>query len=70
MTEIHSKRVIHLSPFTVQDETLAALEDEIKVQASDDITNIEAIDKFVLDSNTNGGLDSHAAVLISQGGES
>lgn len=58
------KRVIHLDPHEVQDETLAALEAEIRDQTDDELGEIESIDTVVLDSNTDlGGLDSHATVF-------
>jgi hypothetical protein len=66
MTKIHSKRVIHLDPFTVQGETLAALEAEIEAQADDDIPDIKSISKVVIDSNEDGGLDSHATIFTAQ----
>lgn len=68
MTKIHSKRVIHLNPFQVQGDTLAALETEIKAQADDDIDTIQSISKVVLDCTEDGGLDSHATIFLSSEG--
>jgi hypothetical protein len=74
MTDIFRKRVIDLNPAQVRDETLAALEDEIRRQAEDieDDTNMVTIDTLVIDTRTDGGLDSHATVFTapeSSGGE-
>lgn len=68
MTEILNKRVISLDPFEVQDETLAALESEIKSQANDDCPDIEQISSIVIDSKQDGGLDSHATIFTSSNG--
>jgi hypothetical protein len=68
MTEILTKRVISLDPFEVQDETLAALESEIKSQANDDLPDIEQISSIVIDAKQDGGLDSHATIFLSLDG--
>jgi hypothetical protein len=57
------KRVIDLDPFEVEDETLAALEAEIRKQHDDELDSIENVSVFVLDTNADGGLDSHATVF-------
>jgi len=69
MTEILTKRVISLDPFKVQDETLAALESEIKSQANDEPPDIEQISSIVIDAKQDGGLDSHATIFTSSGGD-
>ena len=69
MTEILTKRVISLDPFKVKDETLAALESEIKSQANDDLPDIDQISSIVIDAKQDGGLDSHATIFTSSGGD-
>lgn len=56
------KRSIILNPHEVRDETVAALEAEIREQAHGDFDNIETIQTVVLD--TDSGLDSHATIFV------
>lgn len=60
------KRVIDLDPFEVRDETLDAIETEIRKQTDNDLDHIERFDVLVLDGRPNGGLDSHATIFIDQ----
>lgn len=53
---------IDLNPTAVRDETVAALEDEIREQAEDDLGTILSVSVVVLDSDTEA-LDSHAIVF-------
>lgn len=58
-----TKRVIDLDPHAVDDETLAAIETEIRRQSDDDLNEIEIFDVLVLDGRPDGGLDSHATIF-------
>ena len=59
----HEKRVIDLDPYAVTDETLDALESEIRRQTDHDLDTIELFHVFVLDARPDDGLDSHATVF-------
>lgn len=58
------RRVIDLDPVAVQDDTLAALDAEIRNQSTADVTDVDitAIATLVLDSDSDG-LDSHAVIF-------
>lgn len=59
------KRVISLDASAVRDETLAALETEIRDQHDDELPDIELFHVLVLDARPDAGLDSHATVFVS-----
>jgi hypothetical protein len=63
VTEILNSQVIDLNPHEVTDETLAALTEEAQTQADGDLNDIKSISKVVIDTNEDGGLDSHMTVI-------
>jgi hypothetical protein len=64
MTTTSKRRVIHLNPHRVRDDTLEALEREIESQYDGELGDVLTIPTIVLDTTEgDNGLDSHATVI-------